>query len=197
MKLFLAFLWFVCLTACQANYEMYYQEIKDFRTKKDERFKNLQETPLLPENLASFKGLNYFAPDYKWKIKAKLEKFTKPEMLAMQSTKGGTLSYWKFGIVKMRYEDQNIELLVFKSTQANAPENILFIPFSDNSSGASTYGAGRYLDVTYNSKHSELMIDFNYAYNPFCAYNPNFDCVFPPKENHIEISVLAGEKNWK
>jgi uncharacterized protein (DUF1684 family) len=71
----------------------------------------------------------------------------------------------------------------------------LFCPFKDKTNGKQSYGAGRFLD--FEEKDLEnMVVDFNYAYNPYCAYNSNFSCPIPPLENHLEIAVMAGEKAW-
>jgi uncharacterized protein (DUF1684 family) len=68
----------------------------------------------------------------------------------------------------------------------------LFLPFRDATSGKESYGAGRYLDL--HAHRDEVEIDFNYAYNPYCAYNPEWNCPLPPAENWLQVPIRAGEK---
>jgi uncharacterized protein (DUF1684 family) len=84
-----------------------------------------------------------------------------------------------------------------KLLEVNAAENGLFIPFRDATSGTDTYGGGRYIDCEIPADGNLLLIDFNKAYNPYCAYNPRYSCVIPPEENRLDIRIEAGEKTFE
>ncbi len=106
----------------------------------------------------------------------------------MQTTKGEEQVYRRFGMVRFRVDAQPTQVTLFASDGSHE----LFLPFRDATSGKETYGAGRYLDL--QARDDEVVIDFNYAYNPYCAYNPDWNCPLPPAENWLKVPIRAGEK---
>jgi len=91
----------------------------------------------------------------------------------------------------------DLKLAVFqnkKMLDLSQDTNLLFVPFRDGTSGKETYGGGRYFDCEIPPIGNSILLDFNKAYNPYCAYNPRFSCVIPPEENRLKIKIEAGEK---
>ena len=157
----------------------YQRELLNFRKEKDFYFKNMPDSPIPDSIKSTFKGLNYFPIDEKWIFNAKFipqNDSSNPE---------------KAGYVQFTYQNKSYTLTVFwENTEI---KNALFLPFKDKTSGISTYGGGRYLNISYSQK-PEVSLDFNYAYHPFCVYNVNYVCKKPPQENTLDFEITAGEK---
>lgn len=171
------------------------EQIMTFRDEKDQFFRTDLDSPLLPEERPIFKGLKYYPPDESYRLSARLEPLDKPGPLMIVTSKGALQPYLKYGTFRFEINKAKLELKAYKSTEDPFARSV-FVPFSDETSGSETYGSGRYLDLE-ESGGDEYEIDFNLAYNPYCAYNPNYTCPVPPKENRLQVKILAGEKNYK
>ena len=110
----------------------------------------------------------------------------------MQTSTGDVAQYVRLGRVSFSADGEAASLTVF----GDAHGHELFLPFADATSGEETYGAGRYLDVQ-RQHGGRLLVDFNYAYNPYCAYNEAWSCPLTPFENRIGAPIRAGERNFK
>jgi uncharacterized protein (DUF1684 family) len=108
----------------------------------------------------------------------------------METTKGREQVYNRYGVVHFQVDGQAAQVTLYASEGSHE----LFVPFRDATSGKETYGAGRYLDL--HKRGDEIVIDFNYAYNPYCAYNPDWSCPLPPAENWLKVPIRAGEKSF-
>ncbi len=175
--------------------EQIVQEINSFRREKDAFFASDHQSPIPHEARASFKGLNYFQPDPNYRVRARLTRFSKPEHVIMTTSKGTQQRYLKYGTFNFELQGEKLQLLAYKS--ADRPhERSLFVPFTDETSGKDTYGSGRYLDVEETGR-DDYDLDFNFAYNPYCAYSQDYICPFPGRENRLPTRILAGEKTYK
>jgi uncharacterized protein (DUF1684 family) len=166
-------------------------ELQEFRAEKDDFFAHDHRAPLTPAQQGAFKGLAYFPENPKLQIRAKIDRAVQPGEVRMPTTTGEEQLYRRFGLVRFQVDGQAAELTLYGS----AGSHDLFLPFRDTTSGKETYGAGRYLDL--HAHGDEVMIDFNYAYNPNCAYNPDWSCPLPPAENWLKIPIRAGEKTFE
>jgi len=161
-----------------------------FRAQKDELFEFDPHSPLTPEQRQTFRGLNYFAVNEDLRFKLRIEEFEDQKMVQMQTSTGDVNTYVRFGQVHFQVEGEPATLTVYASDHG------FFVPFVDATAGPETYGAGRYLDPELD-KDGKLVVDFNLAYNPYCAYNDLYSCPIPPAENRISVAIKAGEKNYK
>jgi uncharacterized protein len=167
----------------------YMTGIENFRSDKDASMKTSKESPI--EDKANFKGLHYYYADPKFKVKAELDRFKSGQKFTVSMSGGTTEEYEPFGNATFEIDGQKCALKLFKSEG-----NLLFIPFKDKTNGTETYGGGRYLDVDMSAINgTQIDLDFNKCYLPFCAYNHSFTCPVPPVENTLQIAVKAGEKN--
>jgi uncharacterized protein (DUF1684 family) len=168
-------------------------ELQDFRADKDAFFREHPNSPLLPEQRASFDGLAYFPENESLVVRARLETdgVDLDEAIAMQTTTGGEQVYRRAGVVRFEVGGAPAQLTLFASPEMRE----LFVPFRDATSGSETYGAGRYLEVEPADLDGTVEIDFNYAYNPYCAYNPTWSCPIPPGENWLAVAIRAGERS--
>lgn len=174
--------------------EAYYEVIREHRAEKDAFFRESKESPLSPEQRQRFSGLNYFPPSWTFRFTAQLDRFDEDERepVTLATSDGKEKRYRPIGKAYFRSGSKRLKLIVYQE-MLNA--EAFFVPFRDLTTGESTYPAGRYLEPKVRGNVIEL--DFNYAYNPYCAYNEKYSCPLPPEENQLEIAVEAGEKNYK
>ncbi|MGH7686809.1 MAG: DUF1684 domain-containing protein [Candidatus Dormibacteria bacterium] len=164
-------------------------EIDEFRAAKDHMFVHDADSPIPDDGRDDFQGLKYFQPDAGFVIEAQVEPPTVSEPLRMPTSTGDEVVYERFGVARFTVDGAPAQLTLF-STDG---EGDLFVPFRDATSGHDTYGAGRYIEVHQpHGDHVEL--DFNYAYNPYCAYSEAYSCPLPPLENWLKVPIRAGEK---
>ncbi len=165
-------------------------QLETFRNQKDLFFETDHQSPLTSEQKDTFQGLNYFPENNELTFELKIEEFDIQESIKMQTSTGDVQDYVKAGKINFKVEKEMAELTVYQSHHG------YFIPFVDKNAGETTYGAGRYLDPPL-LENGKLEIDFNQAYNPYCAYNENYSCPLPPAENRLSMNIEAGEKNFK
>lgn len=149
---------------------------------------------------ADKRHLQFYPVQKKWRVKALFVKKENSSWFAM-ATSGQTKKEFRvYGTLSFVLNDSECMLTVYQSKQLIAsPEyaDYLFIPFTDKTSGIDTYGGGRYIDLLIKDvKGGSCMIDFNKAYNPYCAYTTGFNCPIPPRENDLPVAMEAGEKNY-
>jgi len=167
-------------------------ELDEFRRDKDEFFREDPRSPLTPEQRANFAGLSYYPESPALRIEGELDTAVdRDEDIVMQTTTGGTQVYRRAGRVRFEVDGQPAEITLYESPE----QHELFVPFRDATSGKETYGAGRYLEVE-PPADGRAVVDFNDAYNPYCAYNPEWSCPIPPGENWLAVPVRAGEKDF-
>lgn len=177
-------------------------DIKFFREGRDKEFRNREESPLKEEDFSAFNGLNYFPVNRKFRVKAKFTRVSDEKYFQMPTSSGITKKFVKYGVLNFRLNGKNHSLNVYQADLAvlkKLPEyaDLLFVPFKDLTNGEETYGGGRYIDIKQPST-GEVILDFNLAYNPNCAYgSERYNCPIPPKENFLQIEIRAGEKSFK
>lgn len=190
----LVFVFFSC-TLEEDNTLMYDEStIIERRKELDAFFKQDPASPLKEQQKEQFTSLQYFAPNEEFAFYAEFSLNKNPDTVQLLTTKGSEkrniLRYGTFTV-----QDQNgsaFTLTGFKSLEQE--DDVIFIPFKDKTNGFDTYEAGRYLEVDEISTSGEYLLDFNRAYNPYCAYNKDYVCPLVPKENILSISIKAGEK---
>jgi uncharacterized protein (DUF1684 family) len=163
------------------------EELAKHRKAKDDFFARDPDSPLTFEQKRDFTGLRYFPPDPKLRLEVAVREFPSKDSLLIQTTTGSSQRYQRFGKITVEADGQTADLTVYKDDHG------FFLPFVDSLSGKETYPAGRYLEPKPMSG-GRLAVDFNYAYNPYCAYNEGWSCPITPFENHIKIPIRAGEK---
>lgn len=170
--------------------------INEERKLKDDFFKENFQSPLSFDEKQKFKGLNYYLPDIVYQFELDLLEHKEKKILKIEDTQGNERDLLRWGEFNFTINNTACKLQAYKSSNA---DETLFIPFKDATSGKETYGAGRYLDIDVE-KHKTLngkwILDFNQAYNPWCAYSNNYACPYTPSENWLKVSIKAGEKNY-
>ncbi|MDG6990048.1 MAG: DUF1684 domain-containing protein [Nitrososphaerota archaeon] len=164
-----------------------------FRREKDDFFVAAGDSPLQETEKASFTGLKYFAPDPSLRIEARLQWYEEEEGVMVSTSKGTRQLYNRVGYFELDIGGEPIRLNAYQAAEREDPN--LFIPFRDATSGNESYGAARYLDLEVEHD-DEYAVDFNYAYNPYCAYSEDYVCPLPPQENWLKVPIRAGEKAY-
>jgi hypothetical protein len=163
--------------------------LEEFRRAKDTFFASHAQSPLLPEQQDGFEGLTYYDEDPDLVFEVKLDMFDAQDVVFLSTTGGTEQSYTRWGSFTVDIDGEEVTFTVFAAQGAGG----FFLPFKDATSGEETYGGGRYVDVE-ALPGERYRVDFNKAYNPYCAYNTRWSCTIPPAENHVEVAIEAGEK---
>jgi uncharacterized protein (DUF1684 family) len=177
--------------------ENYFKSIENERKGKNIEFMYTDKSPLPPEIRKSFTGLDYFPVDRKYRVEAVLVKDSVQKTIVMKTSTLRAPEYIKYGMVTFQVDTFHMELSVFQYVKLLGQPNQerhLFIPFRDETTSLETYGGGRYIDSEIPEEGNRLILDFNKAYNPYCAYNHKYSCVLPPDENQLPVRIEAGEK---
>ncbi|MEQ9305350.1 MAG: DUF1684 domain-containing protein [Marinoscillum sp.] len=181
----------------QSTYE---QEVLDWQHKLNEEFSDPEESPLPKKQLKKFKTLEYFAIDEKYRIVANFEPTPFEKPITIPTTTDRLPVYVKYGVAHFELDGQKVSLPIYQNLQLRETEkykDYLFAPFTDETNGYTTYGGGRYLDLKIPETQDKIVLDFNKAYNPYCAYSAEYSCPIPPRENDLALKIEAGVKAWE
>ena len=162
-------------------------DLVDFRADKDAFFKTQPESPLTAQQRGLFKGLSYYEPDEALDLTVTVTPFAQPETVQIQTTTGDVQTYRRYGEFTFEVAGTTARLTIFASPHG------FFLPFVDTNAGVETYPAGRYLEPEFLSEN-RFRVNFNLAYNPFCAYSDAWSCPITPPENRLKVAIRAGEK---
>jgi uncharacterized protein (DUF1684 family) len=174
----------------------YVDELIKERKEKDYSMQFDRESPFMRDTSITFKPLNYFKPNPDFIFESKLNLYEVQDTVEILGTKGEKRPTIVIGFLGLNYNGKLYKVNVYKSFSRNG-EEYYSIWFTDKTTGKETYGVGRYLDFELNDDPGFVYtIDFNKAYNPYCAYTPLYTCPIPRKEDHIDLNIEAGEKNF-
>ncbi len=162
-------------------------DYEQMRQEKDEFFKHEHYSPLNAAQKKVFTSLQYFPPNPDLRLEVPLEPFQNPETIQMQTTTGDLRDFVRLGKVQFSVAEVPAELTIYMNDSG------YFLPFVDLLAGSETYPAGRYLEPG-PIGGGRFLIDFNLAYNPYCAYNDGWSCPLTPPENRLKVPIAAGEK---
>ena len=161
-------------------------ETATLRRTKDAYLRRSPDSPLTAEQRSGFRGLRYFRDDPAYRFEVALEPSVDGASDEVEMSDGTSSAMRRAGYVRFRVGDREVPLLAYEQAHE------LFIPFRDATSGKETYGAGRYLEAD-PLGDGRYLLDFNRAYNPYCAYNESWRCPLPPRENWLDVPIRAGE----
>jgi uncharacterized protein (DUF1684 family) len=172
--------------------------LKDLRAEIDDFMATHPQSPIDWEDREDFAGLKYYAENRALRFTAVLQPFPDDEPLVeMQTSTGDTRHYRRWARFTFTVEGEEAALTLYSEPYGQD----LFLPFRDATNGQETYGAGRYMDNQRPGlemvSSTEIQVDFNFCYNPYCAYNESYSCPLPPRENWLAVPIRAGEKNFK
>lgn len=176
-----------------AETETWKRALLRHRKEKDEFFQLGHDSPLPISERAAFRGLKYSDPDPTLRFETTLHRYEGTDSVIMATSKGTRQLFNKVGYFEVTIGGSSVRLQAYQSAERADPS--LFIPFRDATSGKESYGAARYIDleVEHDDKYA---LDFNYAYNPYCAYSDDYVCPLPPRENWLTPEIRAGEMKY-
>lgn len=175
------------------------KETRNERAAKNREFLDREQSPLPPEEIENFRGLKYFPANPAYKVIATFQRVEIPVTFRMKTTTDRQPEYRTFAKITFKLLDTTLSLNVYQNVDLTLKpgyEDFLFVPFTDETSAAESYGGGRFMDLR-QPTNNMIEIDFNKAYNPYCAYNHKYSCPIPPSENHLPVLIKAGEKKYK
>ncbi len=165
-------------------------QLEQRRKEKDRFFASDRESPLTPDQKRRFKRLSYFPENPALRIEVEVEEYREKRQVEMQTTTGDSQKHIRWGRFRFAVDGKTAELTIYQS------DHTFFLPFVDSLAGKQTYPAGRYLEP-HRHEDGKFHIDFNQAYNPYCAYNDRWSCPIPPAENRLNVPIRAGEKVFR
>ena len=172
------------------------QSVLAFQRELNKEFSNPKESPLSASERAAFQTLPYYPTRYSYYVEAELVRDSTSQPFAMETSTSRRPLYRKYGELRFVLQGQPMRLSVYQSADLlKRPgfEDYLFVPFTDLTNGHGSYGGGRYLDLRRGQiRDGKLVLDFNRAYNPYCAYGGLYSCPVPPAENRLPVSIAAG-----
>ena len=195
MKLLLVLLLSLALLPGKDEYIKQLEKHRKAEQKKwagnDSPIKNSKERKRFP-------GLQFYPIDPAWKIEATFTKYDADDRVIMPTSAHKEKEYAKYGILNFKIKGMDYDLIVYQNVKHRETEeykNALFVPFTDQTNGNQTYGGGRYMDLT-APLGEKVILDFNYCYNPYCAYSDGYNCTIPPPENFLAARITAGIKGF-
>jgi len=175
-----------------ANDDRWERELVEERRMKDEFMARHPESPFVAGRVP-FHDLRYFPADPTFRVRAVLRRAAAPEEAYLRTNRDGQAVMRYLGDLSFTIEGRPLKLGVYHAGEGVGTS--VFVPFRDRTSGDESYGPGRYLTLELNES-DEYEVDFNRAFNPYCAYTDDYECGFPPAENDLPVAIRAGEKAW-
>jgi uncharacterized protein (DUF1684 family) len=175
------------------------EDIVAFQKHLNSEYADPEESPLTSEDLKKFKELDFFDIDTSYVIEAEFVRTPYESPFAMPTTTDRMPVYVKYGEAYFELEGQSFKLNIYQNQELMKSAeyaDYLFIPFTDKTNGEISYGGGRYLDLRIPNGNT-ITLNFNKAYNPYCAYNGKYSCPIPPSENDLSVAVPVGVKVYK
>lgn len=193
MKKLLSFLLLMYVSLAMSQ-----ETAEEFQANLNKEFANREESPLTDEDFKIFQSLDFYPIDEKFTVEAKFVSTPKEKVFKMKTSTTRLPEYKKYGELFFQIDGKSFKLNVYQNIELSKKEgyeDYLFLPFSDLTCGKESYIGGRYIDMRI-PKTKTVTIDFNKAYNPYCAYNHKYSCPIVPLENDLPIEILAGVKKF-
>ncbi|CAL2088064.1 DUF1684 domain-containing protein [Tenacibaculum sp. 190524A02b] len=200
MRAFFLIVTLLIITSCNSQGKRKLLGETDFQRELNSKFKDASTSPLTKKGLKKFKGLEFFSVNDKFKVLAKLIKTPDAPTFNFPTTTSRVAVYKKYGEIVFEIDEKEFKLDIYKDVNpSDKYKNNLFLPFLDKTNGKTSYGGGRFIDVltTDEKANGTIEIDFNKAYNPYCAYSDRYSCPITPQNNYVDIAIEAGVKAYK
>jgi len=168
----------------------------EFQKQMNADYKDATKSPLKEKDRKKFKGLDFYKFDSTYFVTAKFTRTPDEKPFKMRTTTDRLPNYVKYGIVEFQLEGKSHQLDIFQNLdvlEEEEYEDYLFLPFLDNTNGEGSYSGGRYVEGKIPEGNT-IIIDFNTAYNPYCAYNDKYSCPIVPRQNYVDANIMAGVK---
>lgn len=199
MKKIVIIILFLAVTNTYSQESSIIIDVTTFQNDLNEQYADETKSPLTKEDFKTFESLEFFPIDTSYRVVAKLKYFKNSKPFNMKTTTDRISVYRVFATATFEIDDKKHVLRIYQSQQLLLTEEFddyLFLPFTDESNGSSSYGGGRFIDLKVTDQET-IIIDFNKAYNPYCAYSDRYSCAIPPKVNHLNTEIPAGVKAYK
>ena len=213
MRTFSLALMTVVLTSCQSKYHQpplssadsahFTDEILIHRVEVDSFFRYDEASPFRNDTSTRYEGVKWFPPNVKFYLKSKLYQYSDPETVIVLGTKGEERKHLKYGYFDLNIDGKEFKMNVYKFTPSDARryalyKDLLNVWFTDRTTGKETYEVGRYVEIGAESPDPDFLytINFNNAYNPYCAYSSKYSCAIPRKEDYLDVAIRAGEMKY-
>ncbi|MEM5540802.1 DUF1684 domain-containing protein [Olleya sp. AS48] len=170
----------------------------DYQRQMNADFKDAAKSPLTDRDRKVFRSLDFFKFDSIYMVNADFKRTPNETPFKMKTTTDREVDYIKYGEATFTIKDKLLKLNVYQDLEMAeevGQEEALFLPFMDNTNGVESYKGGRYIEVKL-PKDDKIFIDFNKAYNPYCAYNKKYSCPIVPSENILYVRIEAGVKKY-
>ncbi|MBU0475248.1 MAG: DUF1684 domain-containing protein [Bacteroidetes bacterium] len=175
----------------------YIKELEEYRAKNDIEFRDSSYSPFNYKSKVEFHSLNYFDANFDFIFTGKLVENEIKDTVKVFGTKGEERKSVRFGVLKLQNEKHKLDLKLYETLAKDGVTKYYSIWFTDKTTNEETYGVGRYLNFELNENPEFIYtIDFNFAYNPYCAYSSEYSCAIPTKEDYLDIAIEAGEKKF-
>lgn len=202
MKKLSIILFTLLITACNSQDKRPLVGENEYQRKLNAQYKDASSSPLKKKDLKNFKGLDFYPLDSSYIVTATLEETPDSPAFKLPRTGGDQADYRQYGILRFKLQGKELKLHLFQSlNDLRDPryKDLLFLPFTDDTSGEGSYGGGRYMDVLKSQIQSDktVILNFNNTYNPYCAYNDKYTCPIVPRKNYLDIAIKAGVKDFK
>jgi uncharacterized protein len=172
----------------------YVDKIQKERDSKEQFMRTSKESPFADDSTGGFTGLRYYPVDARYKTTATLTPITNKQVVLLGTNDGKEQRYVQYAYADFDLGGYHNRLLILEMIDMGPFRGKLFLAFGDETSAVETYGAGRYLDLNKTPGANTITLDFNLAYNPYCAYSEKFSCPLPPTENLLKVAIRAGER---
>lgn len=198
MKNYFSIFFFFCFLLSNAQGQWSEESVVQFQDTINKQYATKDESPLMEEDFKVFKALDFYPINGKFAVQAQFVRTKKEKKIKMKTTGTRTPEYVKYGEYHFEIDGKKMSLNVYQNIDLIKKEgykDYLFLPFSDLTCGKTSYIGGRYIDMRI-PKSNTVLIDFNKAYNPYCAYSYKYSCPIVPLENDLYIEILAGVKKF-
>jgi uncharacterized protein (DUF1684 family) len=182
----------LCLAACSHAPASYQDQIAAWHADKDQFMRTAPDSPIPADKRATFPPLAYFTTDQSYRVPAELTPAPRGAAVDMPTSTGQVRKMQRVGTLAFTLKGQPLSLGAFVEADSKDTDR-LFVPFGDLTNGVETYSGGRYLELD-RTATGLYDLDFNRAFHPFCLFNPNYDCPYPPAESRLKVAIRAGEK---
>ena len=166
-------------------------KLDSYRKRRNQYFLKHPNSPLSDDQKKNFQGMNYFPENPDLDLVVEVELYEPQDKVQLDTTTGEARDFSRYGRFRFEVEGQEVELTIYSGDKG------YLLPFKDSLAGDETYPIGRYIEIR-KLRDGRFEINFNMAYNPFCAYSVHYSCPLPPFENHLtRVAIRAGEKSFK
>ena len=189
----------LCLLLINVSCSQEKKEVKgetEFQKEINSEYKDASTSPLKAKDLKTFEGLDFFPVNDKFKVTATFKRTPDSPVFKMPTSTDRKPEYKRYGIATFKLNGKEFSLEIYQNQslmKQDEYKNYLFLPFTDETNGFASYGGGRYIDLEIPTGNT-IQIDFNKAYNPYCAYNDKYSCPIPPRVNFLKTEIKAGVK---